>query len=111
MKEKYRFEKNILMIEDNKIEFSHEIRIVIPLSNRLIVLLSIPTNDKTVDNVYAVNSDGDIIWRIQGSQIKVKFPYVHITLIDDKLVATDFYGRRFYIDPLEGKITKKDVVK
>ena len=111
MEDKNSFDANILYIKELEVIFSYEIRSIIPLSDKVIVLLSIPQNDQTINNIYAVNHTGKIIWEVQDNQLDRKLPYEHMILLDDKLTATDFYGRRSFINPSNGKIMKKDVVK
>jgi len=67
-----------------------------------------------LDNIYAVNLSGKIIWRIE--KVAKKFPklrhdpYVGISMLDDKLLARQFYGQRYLIDHATGKIIERYTV-
>ena len=78
------------------------------------VLLDIPYDSSELDNIYAVNLSGKIIWRIE--KVAKKFPklrhdpYAGISMLDDKLLARQFYGQRYLIDPATGKIIERYTV-
>ena len=55
---------NELNVNENYVNFPYPIRDVKVINNTLIVLLDIPQNDNTVDNLYAVNDKGAVIWHI-----------------------------------------------
>ena len=44
-------------------------------------------------------------------ELKQVFPFEQMSIIDEVISATDFYGRRFIINPKDGKILSKDIVK
>lgn len=109
-------DKNILTLNNKKIKFSHDIRQFKTLENDIVVLLSIPGNDNTLDNIYCYSNTGIIKWQVQPlkdafPELKQVFPFEQMSIIDDKISATDFYGRRFIINPEDGKILSKDIVK
>lgn len=107
---------NILKLNGKEIKFSHNIRQVQTYGSDVIVLLSIPNNDDTLDNIYCYGSYGIIKWQVQPikeafPELKQAFPFEQMSLIEDQLSASDFFGRRFFINLADGKLTKKDVVK
>jgi len=103
---------NRLTIDGESIEFSHEIRQIEMFENKIIVLLSIPQNDNTRDNIYAVSDTADILWRVESLTAKyLELPYEQMVIHGDEVRATDFYGRRVFISGNTGAITKKDIVK
>lgn len=54
-----------LIVAGKKKRFTHEIRKISVLENKILVLLAIPQDDKeTIDNIYAVSYDGEIIWKV-----------------------------------------------
>ena len=108
--------KNILSINNKDIKFSHDIRNYLTIDDKVIVLLSIPFNDETLDNIYCYNKYGIIQWQVQP--IKEAFPdlktalcFEFISIVDNELGATDFYGRRFIINPENGKLIRKEIVR
>lgn len=103
---------NRLTIDGKSIEFSYEIRQIEMFENKIIVLLSIPQNDNTIDNIYAVSDTGNILWRVESLVVKYpKLPYEQMVVHGDEIRATDFYGRRVFISGNTGLIIKKDIVK
>lgn len=106
------YNEKILIINGYSIEFSHEIRQLELVKNKLIVLLSIPQNDNTLDNIYAVTDTADVLWRVESLVVDyLRLPYEQMVIHGDEIRATDFYGRRVFISENTGKILKKDIVK
>jgi len=107
---------NVLVLNGKNIKFSHKIRQFKNNSDDVVVLLAIPNNDDTLDNIYCYGSYGIIKWQVQPIKeafpdLKQVFPFEQMSVIDGQIAASDFYGRRFFIDAASGKITKKDIVK
>ena len=106
--------KNALYINDKLITFDFDIDTLIVMDDKIIVLLDIPYDSSELDNIYAVNLSGKIIRRIE--KVAKKFPklrhdpYVGISMLDDKLLARQFYGQRYLIDPATGKIIERYTV-
>ena len=98
----------VLIIDGNSIEFSHEIRQVEMIKNMVIVLLAIPQNDNTLDNIYAVSGKADVLWRVKSMLVDyTRLPYEQMVIHGDEIRATDFYGRRVFISENTGEIIKK----
>lgn len=107
---------NILILNGKEIKFNHNVRQFKTIGDDVVVLLAIPYNDNTLDNIYCYMANGIIRWQVQPikdafPEMKQVFPFEQMSVIDGELSASDFYGRRFFIDVQNGKITKKDVVK
>lgn len=108
--------KNILVLNGKEIKFDHNIRQFKTVGDDVVVLLAIPNNDNTLDNIYCYASYGIIKWQVQPikeafPEMKQVYPFEQMSVIDGQISASDFYGRRFIIDPETGHITKKDIVK
>lgn len=108
--------QNILSLNGKEIKFNHNIRQFKTVGDDVIVLLAIPNNDNTLDNIYCYGSYGIIKWQVQPikeafPEMKQVFPFEQMSIIDNKISASDFYGRRFIIDIQNGKILSKDIVK
>lgn len=105
---------NALYVNDELVTFDHNIDSLIILSDRIIVLLDIPYDVSELDNIYAVDPKGKVLWRAE--KVAKKFPklrhdpYVGISMLDDKLIARQFYGQRYLIDPATGKIIERYTV-
>lgn len=111
-----KIDKNILTLNNKTIKFDHNIRQFKTIGDDIVVLLSIPGNDSTLDNIYCYSSIGIIKWQVQPlkdafPELKQVFPFEQMSIIDGVISATDFYGRRFMINPKDGKILSKDIVK
>lgn len=106
---------NELSIDGKIIKFNYDIRDTKVDNNQVIVLLSIPFNVDEIDNIYAVSLDCKINWKVESLSIinpnGNNLPYENMFLNNDELTATDFYGRRYFINTTDGKILKKDIVK
>lgn len=115
MNEKISYKDNVLIINNSQVKFLHSIRSIKQVGNKILVLLAIPNNDKTINNLYAINYQGEIIWQSQDlNEIYVNqrvLPYEQIVVNDQEIKATDFYGRRYFININTGKIIKRDIVK
>lgn len=108
--------KNILVLNGKEIKFDHNIRQFKTFGDDVVVLLAIPNNDDSLDNIYCYSSNGIIKWQVQPikevfPEMKRVYSFEQMSEIDGQISASDFYGRRFMIDPETGKITKKDIVK
>lgn len=105
-----------LHVDGKVIEFDYEIRKVKELDNLLIVLLSIPFNEKTTENVYGIDKTGNVVWQVQDPRdiysIKSHMPYENIGIIEgEKVFLTDFYGRGYVINSSDGTIFQKFLSK
>lgn len=112
---KYTITGSKLNVGEKCVSFSHAIRDVKEISNILVVLLDIPSNDNSVDNLYAVNEKGDIVWDVQHIAevypTERILPYEQIVIKDQEIRAMDFYGRCYFINPSDGKILKRVIYK
>lgn len=97
-----------------RVEFDFAIRDVIRYKNSLIVLLDIPFNELEINNLYKVSEDG-IVWQSEDLNKlypnQENLPYEQMILKGDKILASDFYGRRYFIKIGDGMVVKKDCVK
>lgn len=105
-------QSNTLHIGTRKINFQYEILQVKEIGSLLIITLDIPANSNDIDNVYAVNSDCEMIWQIQSREKfqknYFKVPYVGVSIQGELIKAIDFYGARFLVDPRNGSIVGRD---
>ncbi len=108
--------KNKLEINGKEITFTHNIRQFKTIGADIAVLLEIPNNDDSIDNIYCYDKNGMIKWRVQPireafPEMKRVYCYEQMNIKEGQISATDFYGRRFIIDPIDGRIVKKEIVK
>lgn len=100
-----------------KIRFNLKIRTVLSVEKLVIVLLEVPYSDnKTLNNIHAFNLLGDEVWTVQPvpekyPKLKNYLPFENLVYSNDKLSATDFMGRRFFIDTKDGSLSDMDIVK
>ena len=79
---------------------------------RFLILLEIPKGSKEIDNVYAVNEYGDVLWKIQNVldafNIKQNTPYISLDFQDNDIVVTNFYGLKYHLDIINGYLFNKE---
>jgi len=109
------YDQNHLIIGDMKKTFKHDIQKVIVLKDKAVVLLSIPQNDDTIDNIFALSHEVETIWQAESLKKlypdEINLPYEYMDEEGDIIKATDFYGRRYFINVENGHIIKRDFVK
>ena len=110
---------NILSIGHTKITLKYPIKQVESISEKYIVLLKIPRVElgaEELNNVLCYDDNGGMCWRISDElpsiiASKEQIPYVAIQVIDEKLYATDFWGRKFNVDVENGKLIDVKIVR
>lgn len=111
----FRRNGNEIVVDNNKISFDHNIRYVKEVNDTLIVLLEIPNNVTYLNNVYGITKDGKMKWRIQNVSdifpIKNQLPFENLMIQGTDVYVSDFYGRRFSVNPTNGEILSSDVVR
>ncbi|SFU76919.1 hypothetical protein [Butyrivibrio sp. INlla21] len=112
----YQHKKNHIEINGNVYEFEFEIRTVIQYKENYIVLLTIPFNSKEINNIYCLDAEAKVNWRSEDiackyPELKNLLPYEQMGLKEDKIYASDFYGRSFEINAETGKIEGRSIVK
>lgn len=114
MSQNIKIHENALYINDELVTFDFNIDTLIIMDTKIIVLLDIPYDSSELDNIYAVDLKGKIIWRVEKAAKKYSKlrhdPYVGISMLDDKLLARQFYGQRYIIDPDTGKLIERYTV-
>ena len=89
------------------------------LSGKYVVLLKIPRVElgaEELNNILCYNENGEMCWRISDklpSNIvsKEQIPYVAIQIMNGKLYATDFWGRKFNVDVENGNLMDVKIVR
>lgn len=109
-------EKNTIVIDGKSFEFENDIRQIIQHGDKFIVLLAIPFNDNTINNVYCLDDQAKVIWRSEDlnsrfPELKNYLPYEQMQIKDDIIFASDFYGRSFSIRVTDGIINDFAIVK
>lgn len=107
--------QNNLYFNNSAIYFEHNIYSFVLFDDRIIVQLNeldASAKSDEIDNVYAVDMEGNIIWRIQNKErvcpeYKFISPYVMINYIDGELIVNDFNGFRFVFSPDDGTFVKR----
>lgn len=111
-------DENVLNIGRTKITTKYPIKKYEKMMEKNIVLLKIPHVELGVEelnNILCYDEKGKMCWRISNelpSAIvsKEQIPYVAIQVIDAKLYATDFWGRKFNVDAENGKLIDVTIV-
>ncbi|GAA0306176.1 hypothetical protein GGQ92_002891 [Gracilibacillus halotolerans] len=112
---KYSYDNRELVVNNIKLVFDYNIRFVKEVNTIVIVLLEVPYNVKYLNNVFGVSSEGKIKWRIRKAiddhSIKNPLPYENLMVHGENVFVTDFYGRRFSVNPINGKLISSDIAK
>ena len=111
----YKFEKNELIINSNSRTFEYDIRKVIEYNECYYILLSIPFNKSEINNIFCVDKQNKLLWRSENLDVLFpdleNLPYEQMGIKDNKLYASDFYGRNYHINLLNGKMGECTIVK
>lgn len=111
----YKYQRNELIIDDKKRTFEYDVRNVIEINECYVVLLSIPFNKSAINNIYCVNNKNDLLWRSEDLNLLFpemkNLPYEQMGIKNNKIYASDFYGRNYCINPLNGKIGECSIVR
>lgn len=91
--------------------FDYRIDCVMFRNEAIIILLDIPYEDNSKDNLYAISFDGKLLWRVESIDKflphKNNQCYCNIHYVYDKLIVSDFSGKVFEINLETGKIIKQ----
>ncbi|RKM58185.1 hypothetical protein D6853_01205 [Butyrivibrio sp. X503] len=114
--EVYKFEKNHIEINNRGYDFEFEIRTVIQYKKSFIILLAIPYDSNEINNIFCLDADAKVNWQSEDiackyPELKNLLPYEQMGLKEDKIYASDFYGRNFKINAETGKIEGRSIVK
>jgi len=123
MSDKYKINDNKLELKSGVVDFNHNIKEVIFYNNIYIILLNIPNHIDEVDNIYGVNSQGEIIWRIESPEIV--FPVNELTeeyanmsksiytaihkQTNEEFVGHTFFAFKYKFDYKTGKLLGKEL--
>lgn len=111
------FVDNKLILPTAKLSFKHNIYSVAKIKGGVAVLLDIPTNSQEVDNLYAIDLNGQKLWRVQSvkefnPQITRLSPYVGITLLKNgNILATNFFGLSYEVSFKNGTLLSSRMTK
>lgn len=125
MSKNYEVEKCELKTANFTVKFDYEIAKVEYLDGIYIVLLYIPVGIDEVDNIYGVDSNGNVLWRVenpvkafslseddQGFMYSAKSIYVGLNLDEaGTLSGTTFFAMRYTIDYKTGKLLKEEFMR
>ena len=103
-----------LSINAHSVHFDAEIEEIIDLNESVIVLILPEKDFAFINNIYSVK-DGKITWRIEDTSNYnpnyISRPYSGIRVYEKDrrlIIVNDFMGRRFLIDPQNGKIVGQE---
>lgn len=103
---------NIITVNDHVVEFLYPIRTTRVSDDNIIVLLKIPCDSEETDNLYCINRKGEIVWRSQPlAELYPRDwigPYVGLSVKNGEIMASDFSGGCYFIDPNNGRILKRE---
>lgn len=110
------FEKNILTINVDKqkkiIKFKYPINKIQKFDNCLVVIIEPPLKTVFNENVFGVSYEGKLLWQIENiNHMNIDSPYTGISEKDGLLIAYNWDGFDYTIDPKNGRIIDKKFVK
>ncbi len=111
------FVDNKLILPTAKLSFKYNIYSVAKIKGGVAVLLDIPTNSQEVDNIYAIDLNGQKLWRVQSvkefnPKITRFSPYVGMTLLKNgNISATNFFGLTYEISFKNGTLLSSRMTK
>lgn len=114
---KYEVVKNVIIISGKRVDFEHNIEDVKEIEGIIVVLLDIGRGVRFYNNVFGLNQDGELLWQVQDpcevyNVIPHGVPYVAIRINEAKqLLAYDFSGGIYFLNPNTGKIIGSDWTK
>jgi hypothetical protein len=94
-------------------DFGRRVKKVLDLGTRLVVLLDSDDGPPVSENVVALDSSAQVIWRVQEFDFpNGRTPYTQISQAEDGTVkAYNFSGIMVVLDPQTGRITRSYVAK
>lgn len=106
---------NCIIISDtDKICFDEPI-IEAAIENDKVFVVFQTIVDNGFDNLYCFTYDKHLLWRIKQAPREiggtVRATYVGVSIRDNLCYATDFFGRCFFVNPDNGEIIGKEIVK
>lgn len=121
----YNVEGKNIRLEENSINFEHNIQDVKYWDGIYVVLLKIPNNVNEKDNVYGIDASGKLMWKIQnpveafdlkgneqGYNYLASSVYVQIHVDSSGIfTATTFFGIKYTFDYKTGKLLKQESVR
>jgi hypothetical protein len=96
-----------LYVNNTPVAFKYPAYKSIEMNSIVVVLLDIPQFEVFNENVFGVNSSGEVIWQIQKRQDSEENdePYMNIWIYNnDEIRVNDSIGLNFIINPLDGSI-------
>jgi len=119
----YKITANTLKANNFEVNFEYNIKDAKYWDGIYVVLLNVPKGINEFDNIYGVNSEGKVIWRIQnpieafaidkneqGYNYIASSIYVHITLSPNGIfTAITFFAMKYTFDFKTGKLLTKEV--
>lgn len=105
-----------LYVNNTPVEFKYPAYKAIEMNSIIVVLLDTQPIEVFNENIFGVNSSGEIVWQIQerpNLNIKqYKQPFTNIWVTDTgTLMCVDSVGLNFSVDPLDGAIQYMGVSK
>lgn len=96
--------------------FDKQVSNTIDLGDKVVVITDGRANNElnydSYHNVYCVSKSGNLLWQIGARPKGDEAVYVDISLKTEGLLATDFMGRRYWVDVNSGEIVgKQSIVK
>ena len=111
----YQYNKEHIEINNIGYDFKYCIRTVIQYKGKYIILLGIPFSCEAINNIYCLDAQANLIWQSEDlsslyPELK-NLPYEQMSIKDNAIYASDFYGRNYKINVDNGRIEGCHIVK
>jgi hypothetical protein len=105
-------QKTIVLPNGSSFDFEHPIKDILVIENIIIILIDPPFKVNYNQNVFAITSSGDFLWRINSVELyytrSENCPYVAIQINkEDELVLFNWCDTAVIVSPLTGDVIKK----
>lgn len=99
---------NELIVNSSNLSFPWPVAQVIHFDESIVVRLEPDVGSKFNENVYGVNLNGKIIWKIEPCRhVYEDSPYTHIAADGDIVKLSNWDGDELFVSPKTGTILKK----
>jgi len=97
--------KSVELSSGRKVRFRYAIRDTLEIEGVIIVRLDVPVNRKLNENVYALDSQGDLLWQVKPVRhVYQRSPYVGIEKAGEFARLFNWDGNVYDVNPKTGDV-------
>ena len=100
------------LVGGRRVQFDAPILDTLDLGSVLIVILDPGSGGQLPENVYAVDGEGRMLWRVQEFEFPHgRSPYTGAYVLPDGLALYNRCGVEALVDPVTGRILRSDFIR